>query len=102
MLHRQVTTVRQLIPFFFVSYLIGAAVLTLALPKLAWLWAAPLALYLILGLLLAIRGSGAQFLSTWLSFGILHISYGSGYLKGIVQLLLLRRMPSEHDAKGNR
>ncbi|MFZ4785625.1 MAG: glycosyltransferase family 2 protein [Flavobacteriales bacterium] len=101
-LHRQVTTVRQLIPFFFVTYLIGAALFSLAWPSLLALWLAPLALYLALGLALALKGSGAQFLSTWLSFGILHLSYGSGYLKGIVQLLLLRKMPSEHDAKGNR
>ena len=31
----------------------------------------------------------------WIIFPLLHISYGWGYLKGIVHFLILRRQPSE-------
>jgi len=101
-LHKQITTVRQLVPFAFVCYLILAASLTLALPRLWLVWCSPLFLYLVLGGSLAMRIAKEKFPYTWLSFLILHLGYGSGYLKGVIELLIFNKKPTQANAQHNR
>lgn len=88
--HRAITTVRQLIPLFFVLYLISLALCFL----INWQWGAIysvfLGLYFLLAFVFALRKStevGAVF-GIAFTFGILHFSYGIGYLKGIIDFFI--------------
>lgn len=88
--HKAITTVRQLIPLFFVLYLISLALSFL----INWQWGAIysvfLGLYFLLAFVFALRKStevGAVF-GIAFTFGILHFSYGIGYLKGIIDFFI--------------
>lgn len=90
--HRAVTTLRQLVPMLFVAYLfIGIPV---SLLTYSWVPMIPLAFYLILGMVQAFRAHPSDPFKTMWSFFILHLSYGLGYWKGILDALFLNRRPS--------
>lgn len=89
--HKTITTVRQLIPMFFVLYLI-LLVLSSFTYKIIFLAISTFGLlYLLLALVFAARSAssfGAIF-GVAFTFFILHFSYGLGYLKGIFDFFLL-------------
>lgn len=94
--HKAVTTIRQLVPPAFVAFLL--------LTPVIWLISAPagaaafllLLLYNLLGLFVAFRTTQKpkDAVKIWLTFPVLHVSYGLGYLKGMTDFLLLRKQPS--------
>ncbi|MEP7128554.1 MAG: glycosyltransferase family 2 protein [Chitinophagales bacterium] len=91
--HKTVTTMRQLVPLFFVTFLISGIFVSLFQQELNNLYILILVIYLALGF-----GSAAKFstqpkdlLQIFISFFILHFSYGSGYAKGILDFLILRK-----------
>jgi glycosyltransferase involved in cell wall biosynthesis len=98
--HRQITSLRQLVPFLFVLFLL-VGLPALLLP--AWVgktWLGILGFYSI-GAVVAAFATKAplyQVPAIVFSFLVLHISYGTGYLWGIVQFMLLHRKP---DAKSH-
>jgi glycosyltransferase involved in cell wall biosynthesis len=101
-LHRQVTTVRQLFPAFLVLY-VALLLPLLALPILPnWLVLLPALSYVILGLYFGLKKSATQVVSVLITFGILHFSYGTGYLKGIWDFIVLKNKPSSTRATHNR
>lgn len=95
--HKTVTSVRQFFPFLFVSGIILGIFLSL----ISWIFGAVLASFLMMYILLSlVVGFGTG--KTWKEsfkiaqvFPILHTSYGLGYLKGIVDFLILKKRPSE-------
>lgn len=94
--HNTVTTVRQLVPLFFVVFLLTGFFLSMVQQHLNNFYLFILLLYLALAL-----GSAAKYstlpkdlLQIAVSFFILHFSYGTGYAKGILDFLILRRQPS--------
>jgi len=91
--HQTITTSRQLVPLFFVLYLIGILPVYLLLPGLGILYLQGAVLYLAVSLGTAFRISRRfkQVMPVVLSFFILHFSYGYGYLKGIIHFLFLGR-----------
>lgn len=94
--HQTVTSVRQLIPLFFVLFLLFGSILSLLNFYLFALFLFTLSLYFILGLYFANKVSnGQQLFSVLFTFIILHISYGSGYLKGLVDFILLNKKPQK-------
>ncbi len=94
--HQTVTSVRQLIPLFFVLFLIFGSLLSLFSSYLLALFLFTLSLYLILGLYFANKVSSTQqIFSVLFTFVILHISYGSGYLKGLIDFILLNKQPQK-------
>ncbi len=101
-LHQSVTSVRQLIPCFFVIYLICATALNILLPQHALLWNIPMFLYLLVGILAAAKKDFKKCLSILWTFLLLHLSYGSGYLKGIIQFGILKQQAKAQHAKHNR
>jgi hypothetical protein len=101
-LHHSVTSIRQLIPCLFVTYLIFAALLNFLAPNYALIWNIPLFLYLMVGIVAAARKDLKNSLSILWTFFILHLSYGSGYLKGIVQFGILKQQGKAQHAKHNR
>ncbi len=86
--HRTVTTVRQLFPLFFVLYLMLCPLAMLVLGGF-WLALLPLALYALFALVFAVRVGSSSVLGIIRAFLSLHLSYGFGYLKGIVDFLVL-------------
>lgn len=89
--HKTITTVRQLIPMFFVLYL-GLLVVSIFTCKIIFLAMSTFGLlYLLLALVFGARSAssfGAIF-GVAFTFFILHFSYGLGYLKGIFDFFLL-------------
>ena len=94
--HKSITTLRQLVPAVFVMGIFSLIVMVILFP---YRWE-----YLIL--FLCIYGAGAslfalkvaesinQFFAVLYSFFILHISYGMGYVEGIVNFIFLNKKAS--------
>lgn len=104
--HRTFTTIRQLIPPLFVLYLI--------LFLFSWLFGAtvgltgsfPLIVYLALTAITSNRlvqeDNELRFWDVFKTFPILHISYGLGYLKGVIDFVLLNKKPSDKQKQLSR
>lgn len=106
--HKAITTFRQLIPPLFVFYLL-CLVVSLFLPFIPISFKAigllPLFFYSALALTFALKSSEESktpLLKTAITFPILHISYGLGYLKGIWNFLILGKKPSEKSKELSR
>lgn len=102
--HKAVTTLRQLVPPMFVLYvmLLPFSIL-FGLPIFA-IVALPLAMYIIL--LNYFSATQAKkmgdFSKLWKTYVILHLSYGFGYLRGIIEFLILRKSPSDSQKRMSR
>ena len=95
--HKSVTSVRQLIPFFFVSGLVLGAILSLLIPNFWMIYSAGIAAYMLLSFLAAnsVSKDKSRLFQVAIIFWILHFSYGWGYLRGIVDFLILQKNPSK-------
>lgn len=84
-----VTTVRQLVPFAFVTYLLLFVVLLPILPSYSLVFLLPLGVYLLLDLLYSVYVTGSFREYAWLIliYPIVHVSYGLGYWHGIFKIL---------------
>lgn len=102
--HKAVTTLRQLVPPLFVLYLILVQFLFLIHPLLWLCGLSFLGIYVLLGLLVTSRiaDSVNEFNRIFVIFPILHISYGWGYLKGIVTFLIAGKKPGDKYKKMSR
>jgi glycosyltransferase involved in cell wall biosynthesis len=101
-LHGQITTVRQLVPFAFVCYLILLVLTNIIIPKYSLILAIPLLLYFILAMVFAGRAKSQEPRVTLLSFFILHLGYGWGYLRGLIEMKIFGKQPSLQNAQHNR
>jgi GT2 family glycosyltransferase len=106
--HKTVTTFRQLVPPAFAVYLILLVLSTILLPSVRWIGSWPVWLYVLLGIYFAFKSlffqGSAWFkaLKIWVTFPLLHISYGLGYLKGMIDFLALKRKPSDKQKRLSR
>jgi len=104
--HKAVTTFRQLIPPLFVSYLAVLPIIALFSWKLGLLATLPLLIYGMMAVFfsykLMIKDSSLPFLKVFQTFVILHISYGLGYLRGILDFFILRKNPSDKQKELSR
>ncbi|MBK9175715.1 MAG: glycosyltransferase family 2 protein [Flavobacteriales bacterium] len=99
-LHRTVTTLRQVVPALFVAFLVAGPALCWLHPAVAMTWCLGLIAYAV-----ATCGFALQAAHRWndmpgvaLAFVVLHLSYGIGYLQGIVDFILLRKEPKAQAA----
>lgn len=92
--HKTLTTLRQVVPSLYVTYLAIMFPAMLILPM--WLAVLPLFAYLTLCLFVSFKNSkqGLKTQDLVATFPILHLSYGLGYINGLVDFLLLRKKPS--------
>jgi GT2 family glycosyltransferase len=96
--HHTITTFRQLVPFFFVLFLCLAPPASLFS---IWILAGSLlvlAVYFLAGWYAASRlakGAAKRF-QVIRAFLTLHLSYGFGYLAGVIRFILLGRNPYKH------
>lgn len=102
--HKTVTTIRQLIPFLFVSAIIFNLLLSFANPFFAFLLVSLLIVWMITALIFACSGSRtfSQIILSVFSFSILHTGYGLGYLAGIIYFIILQQNPSIRHSKLTR
>jgi len=102
--HKTITTIRQMIPLFFVLGLMGGLLLSLFWPFFWLVFLSGIGGYLLLALV-----SGTRVGKTVLEglriapvFPLLHFSYGLGYLVGIVEFILLNKKPSNRSKSSTR
>ena len=102
--HKSITTWRQLIPALFVSYILLGAVLSICFKALIIPYVLGLFLYIGVAKLFAFKMSRkfSEFTGIVFSFFILHLSYGLGYLEGILQFLILNKKPTKKSARLTR
>jgi glycosyltransferase involved in cell wall biosynthesis len=86
--HKAITTLRQLVPLFFLLYLIS-----IPIGVLFPVWFTPLFLYLLIAMIISMKHSRklSDVLVLAFTFPVLHISYGYGYLRGIVDFIFLNK-----------
>jgi len=102
--HKTVTTIRQIIPALFVSFLCVGFVISL-FSKIAFLaYGICISLYIILALYSASAKSKniIEIFKIVAVFLILHLSYGCGYLVGIFNFVLANKKPSKASEKLTR
>ena len=102
--HKAVTTLRQLVPPLFVLFLILSP-LSLFLPQtLQWLVISVFVIYISLLLFFSATKASIfkQFILIACTYPILHVSYGLGYLRGIIDFLVLNNTPSTKQTRLSR
>ncbi len=94
-LHKSITTWRQLVPAFFVLFLVVGALLAAVHPVFLLGYASGLVLYGAAALFSAFQATErlGDVPETVIAFVVLHVAYGLGYLQGMWELLLLGREP---------
>jgi len=96
-LHNTITSVRQLIPLFFVIGIILGAILTFFSSIFTMLFLIGISLYCLLAIYFGVKSSSnvSKALRVMLIFPVLHWSYGYGYLKGLIHFFILKKNPSQ-------
>lgn len=103
--HGAVTTLRQLAPPLWVFFLFVGWMGVLIHPLLGWMYTLVVAMYVGLAFYTASRmpvKSARKFWMLLRTFGVLHFSYGLGYLRGVIHFYLLRRKPSTYSERLTR
>lgn len=104
--HQTFTTLRQLVPPVFVLYLILFLLSWLFGSAIGFTGSVPLIIYLFLVTLttksLIRKDHNLRFRDVFKTFPILHVAYGSGYLKGVIDFILLKKKPSEKQKQLSR
>ncbi len=95
-MHKTVTSIRQLIPLFFVLGIFIGLLLSLFSKILLYAFLGGLLFYMVLALYFGIKVGGGFNRGGKVAkvFPVLHWGYGYGYLKGIIHFLILSKEPS--------
>lgn len=102
--HRTITTLRQLVPFMFVAYLFLSLFSLILLPHLWYVTLIPLWLYLLIALTVSFGyyRNLADNIRLIITFFLMHVSYGWGYARGIVDFYVLNKSMQKTDEKLSR
>jgi len=104
--HKAVTTLRQLIPPLFIVYLFLLFFTPFFSTFTAGIFGLPFITYILMAIYFSNKVSKEDkeigFLDILLTFPILHISYGLGYLKGIWTFFVLNQQPCEKQKELSR
>lgn len=94
--HKTITTFRQIVPFFLVTYILAGFVFSLLNTAISVLYFTGLAVYLVSVLFFSIINSNKikHIVGVAIAFIILHVSYGSGYLYGCIYFFLFNKKPA--------
>jgi cellulose synthase/poly-beta-1,6-N-acetylglucosamine synthase-like glycosyltransferase len=93
--HSAITTIRQLVPLFFVLYLIFGISLSIFSKIIFYIFLSILILYISLAAYSSYKKTKVlqEILQVMYSFCILHTSYGLGYLNGLIDFFVLNTKP---------
>jgi len=102
--HTTITTYRQLVPPAFVAYLILLLLTPIFGANFVLISGIPLLFYKILLFIFSAKSAKnfLDFFQLLITYPILHISYGLGYLRGMIDFILLRKKPSESQKRLSR
>jgi len=102
--HKTVTSIRQLVPLFFVLGLLFGVLISLIMPMFWYVLFVGLGLYGLLALLFAYKANdkSTSVFKIAMIFPVLHFSYGMGYLRGIIHFLVLGKKPSRKNKEISR
>ena len=91
-LHKTITTLRQLVPLFFVLFLFLFPLSLLIDKRFIIIYMGLITLYIVSAIANAsvLSKKLSQVPKIFFAFIVLHISYGAGYLKGLIDFMLLR------------
>lgn len=91
--HNTITTIRQIVPFLFVVFLITGSIASIFSKIILLIFTGILLIYLFLAFVSAIKLTKfiGEIVLIIFTFVILHISYGSGYLKGIIDFIIFNK-----------
>jgi glycosyltransferase involved in cell wall biosynthesis len=102
--HNSITTIRQLVPACFVLFLFMGIIASFFSIYISIVYIAVLFVYLFTALFAAlsnILSKRKPFATVW-TFLILHISYGLGYIEGLLNFIILNRKPNSRKSKLTR
>lgn len=97
--HQSVTTFRQLVPLFFVLFLLFSCVFFLIpIPFFRWIYPIGIILYFTTSSAFAVKMAGSVnvFFKIIYVFFILHFAYGFGYLLGIKDFFIFNTSPKHY------
>lgn len=104
--HKAVTTLRQLVPPLFVTYLAMLVLTSFFSISVAGVFGLPFVAYVAMSVYFALKASEKdkeiKFWEVFKTFPILHVSYGFGYLKGIWTFFILNQKPSDKQKELSR
>lgn len=93
--HKRITSFRQLIPFFFVSFIVLGSILSVVVPYFNFAYSFFCLLYLLMAFWFT-QHQPFSFKERWMivwTFLTLHVSYGSGYCAGIWDFIIFEKKP---------
>lgn len=102
--HKTITTIRQIVPLLFVVFILFGGLLSFTSKIILFLYLSILFFYMILAFIFAYKKSNKPvdiFLIIY-SFLILHISYGLGFMEGIIDFFIFRKKPKENNMNLSR
>ena len=102
--HKAVTSIRQLVPLFFVLFLFLGFTLSFFHWVLGSLFSLGILAYIVLAIVFASQKSNSfeKMMGIAYTFFLLHFSYGLGYLVGIVDFIALNKGPRNSSQKLTR
>ncbi|MFN5785804.1 MAG: glycosyltransferase family 2 protein [Flavobacteriia bacterium] len=104
--HKAVTTLRQLVPPFFIAYLLLLIATPIISLRLTIVMAIPLMMYILMvfffGFKVVKDDDQISLVSVLKTYPILHISYGLGYFKGVLDFIILGKKPSDKQKRLSR
>lgn len=102
--HKTITTTRQLVPSFFVLFWLSCLLIPFLPGYFISVYLIIMGTYLVLGLISAamLTLNLIIILQIVFAFFILHMSYGIGYLEGILNFYILNKKPSSLKATSSR
>lgn len=103
-MHKTVTTLRQLVPAIFVLGLFIGFILCFAHPFFIGVYISVLLIYAVAAIAAgyAVAKDISKGLKVALIFPVLHFSYGWGYLKGLLDFVMLRKNPANSSSDLSR
>jgi cellulose synthase/poly-beta-1,6-N-acetylglucosamine synthase-like glycosyltransferase len=102
--HKTITTLRQLVPFIFVLYLVLGLFASILYVPLSVFYIAGIFCYLLVSMTFSIKLSAglSDIFKYIFVFAILHVGYGWGYLSGFLRFIVFRKKPSEAHGRLSR
>lgn len=102
--HRTITTLRQLVPFMFVGYLLLLIPSLIFLPPFYYIATIPLSLYILIALIVSFSYyiNIVDNIRLVITFLLMHVSYGWGYVVGIFDFYVLNKSMQKTDEKLSR
>ncbi len=102
--HKSITTLRQLVPLFFVIFLVLLPFSLLVPPIFFYIFSPIFVAYLLLVFVTGFKliKESKDLLTGLLVYPTMHVTYGLGYIYGVIDFILLNKTPSDKQKRLSR